>query len=537
MMFNLSTAFGLSLLARLAFAAPCFTPDGNASMTVNVGYTKYQGYFNKTTNLYSWEGIQYGHVERFQEPTTPIDLPPMLNAYAQGPHCSQFTAHGIGRSPISPGAEQCLFLNVYVPPELRCSNKSAPVVVWIHGGGYGYGYPDAFGTATNALNLDDGKTILVTIQYRLGVFGFLAGNEIHNNGNSNLGIFDQVFALKWVHQNIASFGGNPNHVTIWGESAGGGSMMMMTQAFGGALGNSYWQGTIANSPYLPIQYHYNDSVPQTYYDSMVALTGCAGDNNFTCLSNAPYETVFYAGSNLSQTLSPFGTWSANPVTDGRILLAPPSQALYPGKVNGAHMYAGHLTHEGHSFVPMNISTMADLEAWFDSEYPLVSTELRELVWEIYPEPQYSNGAYANQYERAATLYGDWTFRCPAYWLASSYPNGRGYKYIDNVGTAYHGSDLANFFNVSGVQYNEASSRNYILGSMTAFWQTWDPANNSAVSNLGWMPFDRNHSYSEITYQLANNSTSSPTFAYVNALDVAEPKECTFLRAIGPQIPA
>lgn len=211
MMFNLSTAFGLSLLARLAFAAPCFTPDGNASMTVNVGYTKYQGtsffrcsfsisplisvvgYFNKTTNLYSWEGIQYGHVERFQEPTTPIDLPPMLNAYAQGPHCSQFTAHGIGRSPISPGAEQCLFLNVYVPPELRCSNKSAPVVVWIHGGGYGYGYPDAFGTATNALNLDDGKTILVTIQYRLGVFGFLAGNEIHNNGNSNLGVCVYLF--------------------------------------------------------------------------------------------------------------------------------------------------------------------------------------------------------------------------------------------------------------------------------------------------------------------------------------------------------
>ncbi|KAH0345031.1 hypothetical protein KCU83_g8023, partial [Aureobasidium melanogenum] len=111
--------------------------------------------------------------------------------------------------------------------------------------------------------------------------------------------------------------------------------------------------------------------------------------------------------------------------------------------------------------------MTDLEAWFDSEYPLVSTKLRGLVWEIYPEPQYSNGAYANGYERAATMYGIWTFPCPAYSPVSSYPDGRGYRYS----TAYHSSDLANVFHVPGVHYNEASSRNYILGSITAFWQT------------------------------------------------------------------
>lgn len=82
--------------------------------------------------------------------------------------------------------------------------------------------------------------------------------------------------------------------------------MTMTQALDGALETSYWQGAI--------------------YDSMVEFVNCTGDNNFTCLSHAPHETVFYAGTNLTQTLSPYETWSTNHVTDGRIFLAPPSKA-------------------------------------------------------------------------------------------------------------------------------------------------------------------------------------------------------------------
>ncbi|KAH0362619.1 hypothetical protein KCU65_g7916, partial [Aureobasidium melanogenum] len=416
MLSNFVTAIGLPWLIGSASAATCFSPTQNASLTVNVGYTNYQGYFDMTTNFFTWEGIQYGHVERFQQPTTPINLPAISNASTKGPICSKFSANGINSTPAYPGAEQCLFLNVYVPPELRCSNKSAPVFVWIHGGGYGYGYPDFAGQVTNAMGLDNGTTILVTIQYRLGIFGFLAGKEIHDNGNSNLGIYDQIFALKWINQNIASFGGDPK------------------------------------------------------------------------------------------------------------------------TVNGAHMYAGHLTHEGYNFVPHNISTMADLNAWFDSEYPLIGPHLRELVWQIYPDPKYSNGAYSTQAERAATLYGDWTFDCPAYGLASSFLNGTGWKYIDNVGTAYHGSDVAAWLDDPGLTYNGASDRNYILGSLTAFWQTWDPATNPAVASLGWMPFDKNSSHSQITHQLVNNSTNSSTFAYVDMLNAQQPERCTFLRAIGPQVP-
>lgn len=89
------------------------------------------------------------------------------------------------------------------------------------------------------------------------------------------------------------------------------------------------------------------------------------------------------------------------------------------------MYAGHLTREGYNLVAPKISTMNDLKAWFGSEYPLVSSRLREQVWQIYPDPKYSEGTYSTQVERAERLYRDWTFDCPEYWLASSYPHGTG----------------------------------------------------------------------------------------------------------------
>ena len=116
------------------------------------------------------------------------------------------------------------------------------------------------------------------------------------------------------------------------------------------------------------------------------------------------------------------------------------------------------------------------------------------------------------------------------------PQGKGFKYIDNIGTAYHGSDLEVFFNVLGLSFNEYSDRAYVLGSMTAFWQSWDPTFNAAVSKLGWKPFDKATGYNEITYALVDNTTDSATYAFTSAFGLPEPSQCTFLRAIGPQVP-
>jgi carboxylesterase type B len=119
-------------------------------------------------------------------------------------------------------SEDCLSINVVRPAGIPHSQK-LPVAVWIHGGGFSIG-----SSADRIYNLSDlvntsqqlhMPVIVASINYRLGVLGFLAGSELAAEGNVNLGLHDQRLALRWVQENIVAFGGDPENVTIFGESA------------------------------------------------------------------------------------------------------------------------------------------------------------------------------------------------------------------------------------------------------------------------------------------------------------------------------
>ena len=117
--------------------------------------------------------------------------------------------------------------------------SNLPVMVTIHGGGYGEGA----GTQdmSGFINTNENTLIVVTIQYRLGAFGFASSSEIKSRGVLNAGLLDQVFALEWLQTNIAKFGGDPDRVTIAGESSGGGSVMLHAIAQGGSLGTTLFK--------------------------------------------------------------------------------------------------------------------------------------------------------------------------------------------------------------------------------------------------------------------------------------------------------
>ena len=141
------------------------------------------------------------------------------DATAYGSPCAQVDG-GWNAKDSKDGQEDCLYLNVDTP-ELN-AKKLLPVMVWIHGGANWGG--SARGPAAPENPLAAHGVVFVSIQYRLGFFGFLAHPELtresQRSASSNYALMDQIAALKWVQQNIASFGGDPKRVTIFGQSAG-----------------------------------------------------------------------------------------------------------------------------------------------------------------------------------------------------------------------------------------------------------------------------------------------------------------------------
>ena len=142
--------------------------------------------------------------------------------------------------------EDCLHLNVWKSD--GDSSEKKPVMVWIHGGAFEVGgtvEPREEGTNFVKENPD---VILVSVEYRLGVFGFLHLSHLPDGADypdtQNLGLMDQMAALKWVHENIAAFGGDPDNVTIWGQSAGGGSVSLLPLIKGS---HQYFQKVIVQS--------------------------------------------------------------------------------------------------------------------------------------------------------------------------------------------------------------------------------------------------------------------------------------------------
>ena len=135
---------------------------------------------------------------------------------------------------VSFAGEDCLNLNVQRPAGTKPDAK-LPVLFWIYGGGFELG-TTAMYDATSLLkeSVGQGKpVIIVAVNYRVGGFGFMPGKEIMKDGSGNLGLLDQRLGLKWVADNIAAFGGDPNKVTIWGESAGAISVLDQMMLFDG----------------------------------------------------------------------------------------------------------------------------------------------------------------------------------------------------------------------------------------------------------------------------------------------------------------
>ncbi|KAJ7153841.1 cholinesterase [Mycena filopes] len=226
---------------------------------------------------------RWTHSSVYSGPTT-------ISALRFGSACAQ-----VGGS----GSEDCLFLNVFtpfLPAKVTPSTKLKPVMFWIHGGAFTSGESsDAIFDGGNLVSRGD--VVVVSINYRLGALGFLALDDGVTNGNYGLG--DQITALKWVQEHIAAFGGDPSRVTIFGQSAGAGSVRVLLGSppafglFAGAIAQSNLAGFAYASTYSEYL-----TIPQEVALAarpFVAEVGCGNSTTsntlLPCLRALPWQTL------------------------------------------------------------------------------------------------------------------------------------------------------------------------------------------------------------------------------------------------------
>lgn len=247
-----------------------------------------------------------------------------------------------GGNPPSGKSEDCLYLNIWTPA--KSANEKIPVLVWIYGGGFSFGSTSE--PVYDGEALADKGVVLVSIAYRVGQLGFLAHpelsaeNESHTSGN--YGLLDMIAGLKWIQKNIAAFGGDPNKVTIFGESAGGIAVSMLCASpqakglFHGAISQS---GGSFGPPRLT-----------TYPGENMKRLKDAESEGIDFAKKAGVSTIAELRKIDAEKLpGGWGMGSAWPIIDGYVIPDDQYKLYEAGKYNDTPILIGYNSDEGLSF--------------------------------------------------------------------------------------------------------------------------------------------------------------------------------------------
>src|ERR1041384_965571 len=222
-------------------------------------------------NLYAFRSIPYAAPPvgdlRWKAPQPPAKWDGVRDGSTFGNVCTQFNFGG-----QLVGDEDCLTLHIYISQNQP--SQKQPVMVFLHGGGNSQGDPQS--TTLDMSPLASQGVVVVNVQYRLGMLGFFANSQLTAAGGGSSGHYalaDQVAALQWVHDNIAAFGGDPQHVMLFGASAGGWDVETLMAA--PSAQGLFWVAGIESGP-VPAGRLPSLSDLETADLSFVALAGCSG---------------------------------------------------------------------------------------------------------------------------------------------------------------------------------------------------------------------------------------------------------------------
>jgi carboxylesterase type B len=402
--------------------------------------------------------------------------------------------------------EDCLVINVHRPAGTTASSN-LPVLFWIFGGGFELGYNSMYdGAGWVSESVAQGKPIIfVSVNYRVAGFGFLPGAEILADGSANLGLLDQRLGLQWVADNIAGFGGDPDKVTIWGESAGAISVFDQMALYDGDInykGKPLFRAGIMNSGSIVPAEPVDGPKGQIVYDTVVASAGCSSaTDTLECLRELPYETLLNATNSVPALLSYSSiALSYLPRPDGTVLTASPEMLVAEGRYAKIPFIIGDQEDEGTIFAlfQSNITTTSQLATYLKDFFfhDATASQVEGLI-ATYPDTTTDGSPFRTgilydlypQYKRIAAILGDLSFTLtrraflsfantinpsvPSWSYLSSYDYGTPF-----LGT-FHASDILQVFFGTLPNYASASFQTYYL----SFVYTMDP--NNGTSYMEW----------------------------------------------------
>ncbi|MEY2404872.1 MAG: para-nitrobenzyl esterase, partial [Acidimicrobiaceae bacterium] len=298
-----------------------------------------------------FRGIRFATAERFRPPQPVEPWHDVYDATSFGPILPQNPSgleSMLGKSDATPMNEDALFLNVFTP---GVDDRARPVMVWIHGGAFTAGAGSIpWYSGTNLASRGD--VVVVTINYRLGTFGFLHLDKVLGaefDGSGNNGIRDQLAAIDWVRENIASFGGDPGNITLFGESAGGMSIATLL-------------GVPGVAPLI------RNAIPQSGAADAVKDLDGAGHVTAAMLSDLglrpasaeallelPMEQLLAAQDAVTLQLAATGELRLpfSPIVDGVVLPKHPREAVRDGAAANVHLLIGTTSDEYRLFSLMD----------------------------------------------------------------------------------------------------------------------------------------------------------------------------------------
>ena len=362
----------------------------------------------------SWKGVRYAAPPigdlRFRAPQPPEPWTEVADADTYGFVCPQPPVPNFPLDLGAPENEDCLFLNIWAPPGTK-PGDAKPVMVWVHGGAY------VLGSSSQPLYdgrrlASGGDVVVVSLNYRIGVFGFLDLSQVSDRFDSNIGLRDVLAALRWVRDNIAAFGGDPSRVTVFGESAGAGivtTMLAIPEAEG------LFAGAIAQS-----------SPATSVYDQTRAqrVTRQVLDHLDITDSDAHRLNEVGVPALISATKKVFdevpvrnpGTLAFVPIIDGDLLHDYPVMVARQGRTHPVPLILGTNRNEAALFRLMRSPLMPITPRAITSMFNEIAAEQPDLQL---PTEEQLGSTYRGK-RRVVSIASDVGFRMPSVWLAEGH---------------------------------------------------------------------------------------------------------------------